>query len=65
MQQFLKPAAGTAGAEVVASELFGELFLTVDDAESFLDAGFRWETSATFARDFERVTCVRVDVGFA
>ena len=65
MQQFLKPAPGTAGAEVVAPELFGEFLLTVDDAESFLDAGFGWETSPTFADDFERVMRVRVDVGFA
>ena len=64
-QQFLKPAPRAAGAEVVASELFGEFFLTVDDAEAFLDAGFGWETSATFAGDFERTVLLCMDVGFA
>ena len=65
MQQFLKPAPGTTGAQVVSAEFFGEFLLTVDDAESLLHAGFGWETSATFADHFERVMRVCVGVGFA
>ena len=61
MQQFLKPAAGATGAEIIASKLFREFFLTVDDAQTFPDAGFGRETSATFACDLERTACVRVN----
>jgi hypothetical protein len=54
MQQFLKPAARTARAEVVASELFAQFFLAVDDAQSFLYARLGWESSAAFTGELER-----------
>jgi hypothetical protein len=38
MQHFLKPAAGVAGAEVVAAELLDQLLLAVDDPETALHA---------------------------
>jgi len=35
----------------------------MNDAKAFLDPSFRRETSATFARDFERTVRLRMDVG--
>src|SRR5206468_4183367 len=49
MQHVLKAAAGTAGAEVVAAELFGQLFVAVDNALSPFDRRFRWESPPPFA----------------
>jgi hypothetical protein len=40
MQQFLKPAAGTARARVVAAELLGKLLHAVHDALAALHARF-------------------------
>jgi hypothetical protein len=56
MQQFLKPATGTAGAEVVATELLDEFLVTVHDAISAFDAGFGGETLSTLARCLETST---------
>jgi len=53
MQQFLKPARGTARAGVVAAQLLAQLFVAVDDAVATLDAGFRWETAAALASDLD------------
>jgi hypothetical protein len=38
MQHLLKPAAGTAGARVVAAELFEKLLVAVHDAIATLNA---------------------------
>jgi hypothetical protein len=40
MQQRLKSASGAAGAQVVASELLGQLNIAVDDAVAAPDLGF-------------------------
>jgi hypothetical protein len=39
-QQALKPASGSARAQVVAAELFNQLDIAMDDATSTLDLGF-------------------------
>lgn len=52
-QQRLKQPPGAAGARVVASQFFGEVFVAVDDAVAFLDVGFRGEAFLTLARDLE------------
>jgi hypothetical protein len=49
MQQFLKPAAGAAGARVIAPEFLGQFFVPVDDASPAFDLRFRGEASAAFA----------------
>ena len=53
MQQFLKPATGTAGAEVVATELLDEFFVTVHDAISAFDSGLGRVALPTLARGLE------------
>ena len=53
---FLKAPAGVARAQVVPSQLFGEVFVTVDDPVTFLDVGFRGESSAAFTAPLERRT---------
>jgi hypothetical protein len=47
MQQLLKSASGTAGAEVVAAELLDQLFVAVHDAIAAPDVGFRGITLAS------------------
>jgi hypothetical protein len=37
MQQALKPASGTAGAQIVAAEFFGQLDVAVNETPSTLD----------------------------
>jgi hypothetical protein len=44
MQQSLKPATGTAGAWVVATELLEEFFRRVHDSVTALNSGFGRET---------------------
>jgi hypothetical protein len=56
MQQRLKPAAGVAGARIVATELFEKLFVPVHNAVSALDPGFGREALPTLARDLETST---------
>jgi hypothetical protein len=46
--------AACAGAEVVAAELFFELFVAVDDAQAGLNAGFGRIAAAAFAHGLER-----------
>ena len=53
MQQFLKPAAGVARAWIVAAELFEELLVTVHDAMTAFDPGFRGEAFPAFTRRLE------------
>ena len=53
MQQVLKPASGAARAQVVAAELFDQLDITMDDALSTLDVGFRGERLPPLTRDAE------------
>jgi hypothetical protein len=53
MQQFLKPAAGTAGARIVSAELLLQLLAAVDHAVTALNAGFGWISFAPFTRDLE------------
>jgi hypothetical protein len=53
MQQFLKPATGTARAWVVAAELFGQLLRAVHHALAALHAGFGWIAFAALTGDLE------------
>jgi len=53
MQQALKPASGAARAHIVAAELFRQLDLTMDEAASTLDMGFRGEGLPPLTRDGE------------
>jgi len=56
MQHFLKPAAGTAGARVVAPELLDELLGAVHHALAALHARFGWISLAPLTRDLETGT---------
>jgi hypothetical protein len=40
MQQFLKPMAGVAGTQVVATELLDEFLVSVDDSIATADMSF-------------------------
>jgi hypothetical protein len=71
MQHFLKPFSRTAGAGIVASQLFEQFFVTMYDAQATFDLGFGGEALAPFAHDLKtparfqihcRVVC---DVRFA
>jgi hypothetical protein len=53
MQQDLKPAPGAAWAQIVATELFGELDVAMDDAVPAPDLGFRGEGLPPLTRDAE------------
>lgn len=53
MQQFLKTPPGSAGAGVVAAELFEQLFVAVNDPDAALDARFGWVAFAAFAAYFK------------
>ena len=48
MQHFLKRFAGAAGARIIATEFFDQLFVAMDDARAALDVRFRWEAVASF-----------------
>jgi hypothetical protein len=48
-QQRLKFAAGAAGAEVVASQLFDQVFVSAHDALATLHFGFGRESLSPFA----------------
>jgi len=50
MQQFLKAAARSARAEVIASQLLDQFLVTVDDAVAALDVRLRGESPASFTR---------------
>ena len=54
MQQFLKPAGGTARAGIVAAEFFPQLFVTMDNAEAAFDLCFRWEPFTALAGALEK-----------
>jgi hypothetical protein len=56
MQQFLKPAAGAAGAQVVAPELLDQLLAAADYARTALDAGLGRVALAPLTRDLETGT---------
>jgi len=56
MQQCLKPAPGTAGAWIVAAELFEKLFIPVHDAMPAFDSGFGRVALPTLARGLETRT---------
>ena len=62
MQHFLKPATGAAGARIVAAELFGQLFIAVNDAPAAFDLRFRREASTPFAAPFVESTLRRTVV---
>src|SRR4051794_25417374 len=62
MQQFLKPATGIAGTWIVTPELFGELFVAIDNPLAAHDAGFGREASFTLACSLERKTARTVRV---
>jgi hypothetical protein len=42
MQHFLKPASGTARAQIVAAELFVEHFVPMDGAQTALHVRLGW-----------------------
>lgn len=52
-QQFLKPARGAAGAQVVATEFLDQFLIAVDDPIASLDAGFGREALAALTGDLE------------
>jgi hypothetical protein len=56
MQQFLKPATGTAWAGIVAAKLLDEFLVAVHNAIPAFDAGFGWESPARLTRDLETGT---------
>ena len=60
MQQFLKAASGAAGTEVVTTELFYELFVSMHDPKTALYLRFGWESPATLTAARERRTDWRV-----
>jgi len=60
MQQFLKPAVGAAGTEVVAAELLEEFLVTVDHAVAAADMGFGRESPLPFTCRLEKRS--RLDV---
>ena len=50
----MKPASGTARAEIVAPELFDKVFITVNDAVTPFDPSFGGISFATFTASLER-----------
>ena len=50
----MKAASGAAGTRIVPAEPFKELLVTVDDLDATFYAGFRRETFASFAGNFEQ-----------
>ena len=54
MQQFLKPAGGTARTGIVAAELFPQFFVAMNDAEAAFDLCFRRETFTALAGALEK-----------
>jgi hypothetical protein len=54
MQHFLKALAGAARAQIVAPQLFSQVFIAMDDPVTFFDVGFRGESSAAFTGPLER-----------
>jgi hypothetical protein len=54
MQHFLKPARGAAGAEVIAAELFEQLFVAVHDPLAALDARLGRIAFPALAAHFKR-----------
>jgi hypothetical protein len=54
MQQFLKPASGTAGAWVVAAEFLPQFLVAVNDSQAALDLCFGWESLTTLAGALEK-----------
>jgi hypothetical protein len=43
MQQALKPVSGTAWAQVIAAEFFGQFDVAMDETPPAFDLGFRGE----------------------
>src|SRR5215467_6160592 len=58
MHQFLKPAAGSARARIVAAELFSELLGAPDYAVATLDPRFGRISLASLARSLETSAAV-------
>jgi hypothetical protein len=50
----LESLSAAAGAEIVSSERFFELLVTVNDADAAFDFSFRRETSASFTHRLEK-----------
>src|ERR1700681_32244 len=53
MQQALKSSSGAAGAQIVATELLGELDVAMDEAPAALHPGFRGERFPPLTGDLE------------
>ena len=58
----LESLSAAARAGIVASELFLELLVAVNDSHSAFDVRFRWETTPAFTHCLESngLRCVRV-----
>ena len=54
MQHRLKTQARAARAQIVAPQLFSQVFIAMDDPVTFFDVGFRGESSAAFTGPLER-----------
>ena len=54
MQQFLKPAHGSAWAEVVATKFHEELLIAVDDSETLFDLRLGRVAHATLTGRLEK-----------
>ena len=55
MQHFLKATSGSTGAGIIASELFEQFFVAVDDPVAAHDARLGWESFAAFTDLLERM----------
>ena len=61
----LELAGGAAGAAVVATELFLERFVTVNDTVTPLDVRFRRETATTLTCALEKMRRQRMNLRYA
>jgi hypothetical protein len=50
----LKAAARAAGTRIVSAKFFYEFLIAMDDPETSLDMGFRWESFAALTAALER-----------
>jgi hypothetical protein len=57
MQHFLKPTSGTAGTEVIPTQLLRQFFPSMYDAVAALNIGFGRETLAALAAWLVETSC--------
>ncbi len=60
----LESQSAAARAGIIASQLFLELLVAVDDSHSTFDVSFRWEAASTFTHRLESngLRCARVRI---